>query len=343
MNQADSTGSPRGVGVSMVQSTFGALLDAAPDAMVIVDQAGVMVLVNAQVERLFGYARTELHGQPVERLVPARFRGRHPAHRAQYGHEPRVREMGSGLELYAARKDGTEFPVEISLSPLETEQGMVTICAIRDITERRRARQKDLLLREIHHRVKNNLQVISSILKLHAERMQAPEARAAFEDTQQRVRAIALLHEQLHQAPASGPVALAPYLRAVVASLLGAAGDGVQAELVLEELDVSLDQALPVGLIFNELVTNAMKHALPPGAEGPLRLRVESRRDGERATLVVADNGTGFVGEPRSDSLGLHLVRTLTRQLDGELELSSDGGARVRIVFPLEDSGGPGA
>ena len=326
----------------MVQATFGALLDAAPDAMIIVDGAGDMVLVNTQVERLFGYARTELQGQPVERLMPARFRGKHSGHRAEYAREPRVREMGSGLELYAARKDGTEFPVEISLSPLETPGGAVTICAVRDITERRRARQKDLLLREIHHRVKNNLQVVTSLLKLHAERMQAPEARAAFEDAQQRVRAIALLHEQLHQARDGGPVELGRYLRSLVASLLGAAGGSFDVELELGELCVSLDQALPIGLITNELVTNAMKHAFDAGHAGPRRLRVETRRDGDLVTLGVSDNGIGFRGEARADSLGLQLVRSLTRQLDGTLELTSKHGAHARVVFPLDTAGQEG-
>jgi PAS domain S-box-containing protein len=126
---------------------FRSLLEAAPDAMVIVDQAGRMVLVNGQVERLFGYPRQELLGQPVEMLVPDRFKGQHAGHRLGYTAEPRVRAMGAGLELHGLRKDGTEFPVEISLSPLATPSGTLVSSAIRDISHRTRAEAKfrDLL------------------------------------------------------------------------------------------------------------------------------------------------------------------------------------------------------
>jgi PAS domain S-box-containing protein len=128
----------RGDGRLTLEGTFRGLLEAAPDAMIVASRDGRIQLVNGQTERLFGYQREELLNQPIEILVPARFAPRHPGYRESYARDPHVRPMGAGLRLYGRRKDGSEFPVEISLSPLHTDAGMLITSAVRDITDRTR-------------------------------------------------------------------------------------------------------------------------------------------------------------------------------------------------------------
>ncbi len=334
------------------EARFKLLVDAAPNAVVAVDLDGRIQLANAAALQLFGYAREELVGHAIEMLVPERFRAVHPGHRGGFFASPGVRAMGAGRDLYGLRKDGTEVPIEIGLNPVDMPEGPVVLAAIIDITERKKHEaatraslaEKELLLREIHHRVKNNLQIVSSLLQMRGRRIADAALRAAFTETEARVKAMALVHESLYREASLASIDFGHYLKNLAAQLLAtlnAGGAVVSLETECASIRIPVDTAIPLGLIATELVTNALKHAYRDRATGRLRLVLAAAEPG-RILLSVSDDGPGMpAGGPSSEgSLGLTLIRMLVSQVRGELTLTPGPGGGWHITLPLQDPPG---
>lgn len=319
-----------------------------PVAMIVVNQRGEVTRVNALAESTFGYTGVELIGQPVEMLIPHRYRGAHPGHRQGFLSETSARPMGAGRDLSGLRKDGREFPVEIGITPVQTDEGPMTVSVIVDLSERKliekRLRdaleQKELLLKEVHHRVKNNLQVIHSLLDLQAIKSTNPELAGMLRESQNRIRSMALIHQTLYQSQNFAHVdfqrfldELLPRLTQAYASMSNVVTIAVDAH----DVKLPINEAIPCGLIVNELVSNALKHGFAEQQNG--RIVVDIRELDERqVVLTVSDDGKGIPQEldlARTGSLGLQLVHLLTQQLHGQLDIQRTNPTQFSIRFQL--------
>ena len=322
-------------------------VDASPNAMVLVDSAGIMVMVNASIATLFGYQTQELIGQAIELLVPMRFSKSHSQLRHDYSLAPSTRAMGHGRELYGLHKTGKEIPVEIGLNHLHSDMGTMILASVVDISERRaqdeqlRAalREKEVLLSEIHHRVKNNLQIIDSLIGLQSETVTGERVLAAFQDSQNRIRSIAMIHQILYESQDFSKVAFQSVLENLIDNLTQSYGvDISRIKIVFEvnEVNLPLDKGIPLCLIINELVSNAFKHAFPNGMSGVLRLGLKQTQE-KQLEFSIEDSGIGLAESfmlRDSNSLGLHLVRTIVDQLGGSLEIHRSNPTRFAISFP---------
>lgn len=319
------------------------IFEFAPDAILLVDRSGRIVKANAQTERMFGYTRDELIGQNVEILIPRRLAERHIGYRSGYMETPHARPMGVGLDLFGRRKDDTEFPVDIMLSPLEFENGKLVLGVVRDATERKRIegqaeQAREMYIREIHHRVKNNLQIISSLLFLQSSHSTDPNIHNILTESQNRVKSIALIHEKLYRSAGMMTLDFAEYVGDLVLDLFRTYGvnqEGINIYTNIEDVYLDVDTAIPCGLIINELISNVLKHAFPDGRPGEVTIGLARTRPRE-LRLTISDNGIGLPSGfdwRAAPTLGLKLVMDLVRQLDGSIEIDAAVGASFRITF----------
>jgi PAS domain S-box-containing protein len=317
-------------------------IECSNDAVTIV-QGDVRVYANQKFLEMFGYDRMEdAIGRPTFHVI-------HPDDRDRINEFNRRRQSGepapSRYEFKGIRKDGTIVHVEASAAKVLYRGQPASLAYLRDITERRQAeeqiktslKEKEVLIKEIHHRVKNNLQVVSSLLFLQSQTVKDEETRRILEESRNRVKSMAFIHKQLYQSKNLAHIDFAPYVRSLTRNLLTSYrpnGNAISLDVCVDDIFLALDSAIPCGLIINELVSNALKHAFLNGSAG--HITVDLHQEGGKNVLVVSDDGVGLPGDldvQTTETLGLQLVSALVQQLDGTLELERDSGTVFKISF----------
>lgn len=326
------------------EEKYRTLFEAESDAIFLIDAQTIEILdANKAATDMYGYTNEELKKLKVTDLS------------AEPENTKKAIELEKRTQIplrYCRKKDGTIFPVEITVSYRELSGRKINISAIRDITERMNVderlkaslREKEILLKEVHHRVKNNLHVIISMLNLQQMRVDDVEARKVFIDSQNRVYAMALVHEKLYKSKDFTNMDFTEYVRIITSELYQiyqCDPNRVEFDIKGGRVQLGIDQAIPCGLIINELVSNSIKHAFPERLKKKCKIAISLMEKNNTIVLIVKDNGVGLSDDiyiEKADSLGLKLIQILIKnQLKGEYELSRKRGTSFTIRFQKKE------
>ncbi len=317
------------------------IVDNSGDAILFTHPDGSVYSANPAACRMFGRDEEEICRMGREGVVDP------TDPRLAAALEERRRTGAFKGELTLVRNDGTKFLAEISSTMFRDSRGVERASMIiRDVTERKRAeegvkaslQEKEVLLREIHHRVKNNMQVISSLFSLQAGRTMSDECRGVLREGQARIRSMSLVHEKLYQSRDLSKIEFGGYVRSLTAHLFHSYLDRpgqVQLKTDLESVSLDINAAVPCGLILNELVSNALKHAFPDGRSGTIRIGLQKDPSGA-VELRVADDGVGLPAGfdlRKSGGFGMEIVNLLVDQLDARLEVERTKGTSFKLTF----------
>jgi PAS domain S-box-containing protein len=317
------------------KSTF----DAITDVICLLDAEGRTIQCNKAYQRFLDKPETEVIGEKCYGLV----------HGGDgfLDHCPFRKMLQSRSHEEAEIFDRGRW-FYVAVNPILDEAGSLTggVHIMADITARKQAealvqaslREKEILLREVHHRVKNNMQIMVSLLNLQARSLKDPIQAELLKESQSRIKSMAIVHEKLYRSGDLSRIDFSDYIESLAVHLfqfLAVDGRRIRLRRETEAISLGINNAIPCGLIINELVSNAVKHAFPGGREGEVTITFRRLEDG-RLHLAIRDDGVGFpdgLDHRAAESMGLQLVNLLVGQLDGSLELIRDGGTEFRIVF----------
>lgn len=321
------------------------IVEGSDDAIYSKDLNGIVLSWNPGAQKIFGYTPEEIIGKPVSMLTAP-------------GNEKQVPEILSQLkagnriehfETQRKRKDGTLIHVSLTISPVKDDSGNIIAASsiAKDITKQKQAamviqsqlQEKQILLQEIHHRVKNNLQLVASLLELRSRGMANQAAKAAFKDSIGRIRSMAMLHEKMYGSNIVGTVNFGEYIKSLFEPLAEAFNKDLPINFVVDSDHFMLDlnRAIPLGLILNELLTNSVKHAF--SSSQPPEIMVKIRTNMDKVAMTVADNGRGLPPDVdlfKSESFGFKIVRLLIEQVDGQIKVQNANGTVFEITLPYE-------
>lgn len=332
--------------VKVGETLYKTLVETSPDGIALLDVEGNPIFYNQQLANLFKYELDEMLDHNFFEYIPEEhfIEIRAIFHSKLKENEIIIREIDF------IRKDESHFcgRISIALVLYETSTRENIICIVHDITNRiqkekkiqRALAEKEVMLKEIHHRVKNNLQLVTSLINLQIRHVKNEADISLFRDTQNRVRAMALIHESLYRSDDLSHIDFLDYvknlLHHVFTSFHGMA-QHIQYQIDIKSISLDINKAIPCGLIIDEIITNSMKYAFPNNQAGNIWVNMKKLKD-ENVRLEIRDNGIGLPNDKNmenSKTLGMELIQTLTRQLHGKLKISNDNGAKFQITFPM--------
>ncbi len=325
------------------EARFQRLFDHAPQLMLIVDEAGRIVQSNERARLVLGPVTRVRPTMALSDVVPA-------AETSWYSPRPELGRNSARVDIMSGPFDvacanGDTLLAEIGLVSIDLNGTAHTIVGVTDVTERVRAlgvvrrslEEKEILLKEIHHRVKNNLQIVSSLLSMQIARATNDDVREPLAECMLRIQSMALVHQSLYTADSLDHIDLSAYTRTVISRIQSSFAPEARVSLETDSISVGIDTAVPFGLILNELLTNAFKYGVRPGDDAP-QITIRLDRVDRRVRLTVSDRGPGMgsaIDTTTTQTLGLHLTRALTRQLRGELTYTEDEGTSVELTYPV--------